>query len=377
MKSFARLYDTLKGRIAALFLLLTASLWTLSSEAQRLVIADQDASGPGGSDMMSLLVLLQSPEVKLLGITVVSGDAWRDEEVQHSLRLLESIGRSDVKVYPGAAFPLLRTAQWTRLANKLYGTPVWQGAFGAKRLERPWDDISDLPEGAPKIRAANEDAAHFMVRMVHQYPHQVTIYAAGPLTNVALAIRLDPHFAELAKELVFMGGSLEPHTDKPEWANAPRHEFNFWFDPEAASIALRAPWHKITQTSIDISLKTRPEPEVLDALAKADSPAAKYVTRWFKRPVEINYLWDELAAVAWLDPAVITKTRTLYMDVNTQQGPNYGDTLTWSEQDKPELPLNRVTAQLDVDLPRLQKAIIELLSHPAPGAASGGEKTAP
>ena len=63
------------------------------------MIADQDASGPAGSDMTSLLVFLQSPEVKLLGITVVTGDAWRDEEVAHALRLLELIGRTDVKVY--------------------------------------------------------------------------------------------------------------------------------------------------------------------------------------------------------------------------------------------------------------------------------------
>lgn len=353
-----------------LALVLLVTTMAADAQPQRLVIADQDAMGPGGSDMMSLLVLLQSPQVKLLGITVVSGDGFRDEEVQHTLRLLESIGRTDVKVYPGAAFPLLRTPQWTALSNQLYGTPTWQGCFAPERLKRPWNDISNLPEGAPKIKAADEDAAHFMVRMVHKYPHQVTIYAAGPMTNLALAARIDPEFASLAKELVFMGGSLEPNTDKPEWADAPRHEFNFWFDPEAASIVLREPWKKITQTTIDASLKTRPEPEVLDALAKADSAAAKYITRYYQRPVQVNYLWDELAAVAWLEPKVITKTRQLYMDVNTEKGPNYGDTLTYSEHNKPDLPLNKVTAQLDVNLPLLQQYIIDLLSKLAPQPAN-------
>jgi inosine-uridine nucleoside N-ribohydrolase len=346
----------------------------LPAQAQRYVIADQDASGPGGSDMMSLLVLLQSPDVHLLGITVVTGDSWRDEEVQHALRLVETVGRTDVKVYPGAAFPLVRTLAWTQLANKMYGAATFQGAFSDRRSKSAWDAIPMMREGAATTHAAEEDAAHFMVRMVHKYPHQVTIYAAGPLTNVALAIRLDPHFAELAQELVVMGGSIVPNTQAAEWVNNPRHEFNFWFDPEAASIALEAPWAKITSTTIDVSLKTRPDPEVLDGLAKAHSPAAEYVTKYVHRPVQINYLWDELAAAAWLDPTLITSERYVYMDVNTEHGPNYGDTLTWAEEYKPALPLNKVHAQMDVDLPRLQKFLVELLSQPAPHTSPSSDE---
>ncbi|MFC6646278.1 nucleoside hydrolase [Granulicella cerasi] len=339
---------------------------SVAAHAQRYVIADQDASGPGGSDMMSLLVFLQSPQVHLLGITVVTGDNWRDQEVQHALRLTEVTGRTDVKVYPGAAFPLLRTVESTRLQAKLYGKAHFEGAFSEHNTEKPWDFVPALREGAPTAKPAEEDAAHFMIRMVHKYPHQVTIYGAGPLTNIAIACRLDPHFAELAQELVIMGGSLAPITDKPEWANAPRHEFNFWFDAEAASMVLRAPWKKITDTTIDISLKTRPDPEVLDGLAKAHSPAAEYITKYFRRPVTINYLWDELPAVWMLDPAVVTREQVTYMDVDTMAGPNYGDTLTYSEEAKPAYFLNKVHAQMDVDLPRLQNFLIDLLSKPAP-----------
>jgi len=89
-------------KFVGVFVVYACLLSVLHAQEQRYVIADQDASGPAGSDMIALLVFLQSREVKLLGITVVTGDAWRDEEVAHTLRLLEIIGRTDVKVYAGA-----------------------------------------------------------------------------------------------------------------------------------------------------------------------------------------------------------------------------------------------------------------------------------
>ena len=340
------------------------SLW---AAAPRYVVADQDVSS---SADMALMVFLQSPDVRLLGITVVTGDAWEPEEVAHALRLVEELKRTDVPVVPGAAFPLVRTAEETRLYDQLHGKPFYLGAYMKSDAPKGWDavDAKSLPEGVPTTRPADEDAAHFMIRMVHAHPHAVTIWAAGPMTNVALACRIDPHFAELAEELVVMGGSLNPQTEAPEWVDAPRHEFNFWFDPEAASIALRAPWAKITTTTIDVSLKTRTEPEVLDGLKAAHSTAAELVTRYTPRPYVPNYLWDELAAAAWLDPTLITKERTVYMDVSTEHGAGYGDTLIWTDADKPVFPLRLVHAQTDVDLPRLQMTLVRLLSAQTPHA---------
>lgn len=336
------------------------------SPAERLVIADQDASGPGGSDMAALLVLLQSPQVHVLGVTVVSGDAWRDEEVAHALRLLETVGRTDIKVYPGAVFPLVRTQEWTYLNQQLNGKVTWMGAWSEKRHITPFE-IPPLAEGAPTTSAAEEDAAHFMIRMVHEHPHQVTIYAAGPLTNVALAQRLDPHFAELAEQLVVMGGSLSPHTEAHEWYNLPRHEFNFWFDPEAASIVLNAPWTEITITTIDASVQTRLS-GVLAAMKDSGSIAARYLIRYAQKTGVSDYAWDELAAAAWLDPAIITHARDVFMDVNLTRGPAYGDTLTWSDYDKPVLSHHLVHAQTDVDAARLEHDLIALFTTPTPGA---------
>ena len=78
------------------------------AQLRRKVIINQDCSGPGGSNMQTLALLIQSPQVEVVGITVVSGNQWRDEEVAHTLRLLEIMGRSDIPVVPGAVFPLVR-----------------------------------------------------------------------------------------------------------------------------------------------------------------------------------------------------------------------------------------------------------------------------
>ena len=123
---------------------------SLSAQEQKYVIADQDASGPAGSDMMALLVFLQSPQVKLLGITVVTGDAWRDEELAHTLRLLELVGRTDVKVYPGAEYPLVRTQQETHISEQLYGRSTWLGAGDRKstRLNSSHYSRSRMPSSA-------------------------------------------------------------------------------------------------------------------------------------------------------------------------------------------------------------------------------------
>ncbi|HJX94395.1 MAG TPA: nucleoside hydrolase, partial [Candidatus Acidoferrum sp.] len=211
------------------------------AQQPRKVIINQDCSGPGGSNMQTLLTLIQSPKVQVLGITVVSGNQWRDEEVAHTLRLLELIGRTDIPVVPGAVFPLVHRRNEALLWQARYGKVAFAGAWD----DRWWhehDVIPPLPEGQPTTKPADEDAAHFLVRMVHKYPHEVTIYEGGPMTNLALANAIDPHFVELAEGLVFMGGSLSPRTDDPEFISSPRHEFNFWFDPEAAKSVLEAPW---------------------------------------------------------------------------------------------------------------------------------------
>jgi purine nucleosidase len=350
--------------ILAVAVVLTSCL-QCRAQAKRKIIIDQDAAGPAGTDQQSMLLLIQSPQTEVLGITVVTGDQWLREEVAHTLRMLELIGRTDIPVVAGAQYPLVRRKEEAERWEQQFGSVPWLGAWTPKYYHPP-NELGEMPEGKPTTKPADEDAAHFLVRMVHKFPNEVTIYEGGPFTNLALAISLDPEFAALAKELVFMGGSFNPRTDDPEFANTPSHEFNLWFDPEAAHVVLRASWKKIVCTTVDISVKTRLTSDLIDRIKTSDSPAARYIGKYARLRGNYNYLWDELAAAAWLDPSIITKKETLFMDVDLDRGASYGNTLSWTDRDKPKIELQRVEVQDDLDTAKFYKLFVDLLSAPTP-----------
>ena len=358
-----------------LILALVFVVWSSArAQTRRKIILDQDGRGPATTDQQSMLMVLQAPGIETLGITIVSGDQWRDEEVAHTLRMLELTGHSDIKVYPGAVFPLINSKEEIARWQKLYGVVNYQGAWNEHKIRGvngtnnsgawnsgvyhgPFEVPNPLPEGNPALKAETEDAAHFMMRMVRQYPHEVTIYAGGPLTNLAQAVSLDAHFAELAQELVVMGGSIEPAAPI-EWVQANRREFNFWWDPEAVHIVLRAPWKKITVTTVDISVKTRMTRAMIDEIAETGTPSAQYVGKW----ADEEFLWDELAAAAWIDPGIITKEQMLAMDIDISHAAGYGNTLVWVPANAPGLGEQVVHVQTDLNLEKFNKMVISLLS---------------
>src|SRR3984893_4155408 len=354
------------GRIwvltTAILLITCLSSW---GQEKRKIIIDQDAAGPAGTDQQSILLLIQSPQTEVLGVTVVTGDAWVKAEIAHTLRMLELVGRTDIPVVPGAEYPLVRRKEETELWEQRYGSVTWLGAW-TPRFYHPPDQLGELPGGEPTTKPLDEDAAHFLVRMVREFPHEITIYAGGPMTNLALAISIDPEFAGLAKELVFMGGSLNPKTDDPEFANTPRHEFNLWFDPEAAHIVLMAPWKNIVCTTVDISVKTRLSQDLINRVKAGNTPAARYVSTYSRLSGKYNDLWDELAALAWLDPSLITAKDARYLDVDLSRGAGYGNTLSWTEQDKPRIVGPPAEVQVDLDTERFYKMFVELLTAPTP-----------
>jgi inosine-uridine nucleoside N-ribohydrolase len=334
-------------------LVLSASL---SVAQQRLIVVDEDASGPGQTNQMAILALLEAPDVKVLGLTMCTGDGWMEENTLHTLRMLELTGHAEIPVAEGARQPLIRTQAETRLAESLNGTVGWYGAWNPSTAD---GKLRPLPEGNPTLKPVQEDAVHFLIRQVHEHPHQVTVYAGGPLTNIALALRIDPEFAVLSKGLVLMGSSPNPQTDDPEFAASPRHEFNLWFDPEAARIALRAPWPRVDVTTVDLSLKTFFTKEMLARIAKSSKPSARYIAAWSQHRF---YMWDELAALAWIDPSLITGEKQLYMDVDLSHGPSYGDTLTWDEASKPQSGVRLVHVQTQLDRIRFEQLFVALVA---------------
>jgi purine nucleosidase len=347
-----------------------------AADAKRKVIIDQDAFGPATSNLQAILMLLQASGVEVLGITVTSGDGWRDEEVSHTLRLLEIAQRTEVGVYPGAVYPLVNTQQRTRIWEQLYGKLFYKGAWtetwpaeGTTRRSPYHADpflVPPSPAGEPQIRAATESAANFLVRKVHEFPGQVTIIAAGPLTDIALAARLDPQFTSLAKEFVFMGGSFKPVSASnefaAEYANTPRLEFNMRWDPEAASLVLHEPWKKITQIPIDPTTKTFFKPEFFQQLAHGHAPFDAYLAQ-FGQPYP---MWDELAVAVWLDPSIVTHSAQLLVDVDTSFTAGYGNTLSWSVGAGPGLGEREVTVIQEVDVPKFERMTLDLLSRASP-----------
>jgi len=343
------------------------------------VILDQDALGPATSNLDSLLMIIQSPKVDVLGITVISGDGWRDENVAHTLRMLEIIGRTDIPVVPGAVNPLVNSREKTRFWEKMYGKLVYKGCWtdewpknganGERRSVHASDVVPPLKEGDPTTKPSTEVAANFMIRKVHEFPGQVTIYAAGPMTDVALACELDSEFPSLVKELIIMGGSIEPiPTSSPfslEFRYTPRLEFNFRFDPEAAHIVMHAPWKKFVQVPIDPTTTTQLTQDMLDRIGTVKTPAAQYIAKYG----EVGYpLWDELASAVWLDPSIVTKSEEMDEDVDTSFTAGYGNTLTWDDAHAPGLGEQKVNAVLEVDVPKLNKMFVSLMQAPTPSA---------
>ncbi len=352
-------------------LALTLALSTAARAGdQRLFIEDNDFSGPAGSDIQSILPLVTDPAIRVLGFTTVTGDGWSDEEAAYLLRFLEIAHRTNLPVYKGAVFPLVNTAARLSTWETLYGKLPWKGAWNPPKPhpgpgeifhpDRPFF-VPDNPAGNPTTKPASGSAAEFLIAQVHRYPHQVTILAAGPLTNLALAIRLDPDFPKLARELVFMGamldGNLQQVTDNANYFT----DFNFAFDPEAAHIVLTAPWAKITSLG-SVTNSTMMSADLRARMAAVKTPITEFLAK-YDAPLP---LWDEMAAAVAVDRGLITKQVEAYMDVDIDHGMLYGQAHVWPAQTVPHQGAQKVIVVQAVDLARFYAHFLKAAQAPLP-----------
>ena len=328
----------------------------------RKIIIDQDTLGPATSNLQSVAMLLNAPEVEVLGICVPTGDHWRDLQIRHALRLLEIMGRTEIPVLPGALTPLVRTLTDHTLWEKQHGRLYYNGAWDFARPGRTVDPHAtpDLPEGNPTTAPASEHAANFIIRQARAHPGEISLWCAGPLTDVALALRLEPQLPQLLRELHFMGGSFHPMTESREFKHSPRREFNLRFDPEAARIVFHSPWRKITCSPIDISQDVRSTPEHFAAIARAGTPLAAYLDKFGQRG---RPLWDEIAAASWIDPSIVTHAEDVFIDVNLDRGASYGDTLSWPPGFEPGHGEARARLEKRLDVARFSALFTSLLSR--------------
>jgi purine nucleosidase len=296
------------------------------------VIFDEDTSGVIGVNSDPLTMLLQAPNVQVMGVTVITGDGWLKQETADALKLLEMEGRSDIPVYMGAEFPLVQSRYELLRLTQLYGGSRTDPYLGAYSEFGPGpDDVKAPPDGFAKTAAQPDSAAEFIIKTIRANPHQIALYCGGPLTNVALAVTLAPDIVPLTREIVFMGTSpaFQPKS------------VNVLYDPHAARIVLHAPWPKMTVFSVDVSEKVHRTPEMAEAIAAGqNAPVAGLYAETIVKPYKAGKQlpWfrmpDELMAAYLIDPSIVTETRRYYVDVDLSEGMDYGASSYWDETPK-------------------------------------------
>ncbi len=341
----------LKGLIAAL--LACAGGIAHAAPAPVSVFFDNDFLGPGQSNIQALVPLIRDPKVKLVGVGVVTGDAWMEEETQHTLRFLEIAGRGDIPVARGAEMPIIRTQSEMKAWETRYGAIPWKGAWNAPRPGRTYHPedprlVPPMPEGPPTTKAVAEDAAHLLIRLVHANPGEIMIVTAGPLTDIALAVRLDPDLPKLAREIVIEGGGLDMQRARVTGNTDYATDFNFLFDPEAAHIVLTAPWQRVTVLS-NVTGSTKMTDALKAKIAGSGTPVARYFGAYAKvgQP-----LWDELTTAVAVDRSLVTGELVAKMDVDLLPGPAYGGAQIWKDEFAPHMGEQTVHIVQSVDVDR-------------------------
>jgi inosine-uridine nucleoside N-ribohydrolase len=293
------------GRVLSAMLLTAA----VAAAQREIVIVDTD-SGLFGDDGAALVMLLRSPEqVAVNGVTIVPGNVWAPQGAEYMLHILDLLRRPEVAVFTGAETPLNNSAAMAREEERRWGKMEYIGAFAQ-------DPNAVIPAVGAKLtgRKPHHNAAvQFLISEIERRPGEVTILAIGPMTNIALALRLKPAIETKIKQIVFMGGNIKAPGNASPWA-----EFNFWFDPEAARMVLRSRIPKKVMFALDVCNTAPIRKAEFDQIASAHTPIADLFREdlgnrypgFLKHPDGIAYMWDSLAAAYLIDPSFVTKWET-------------------------------------------------------------------
>ncbi len=340
------------ARVAALFLALAGA--APAQVRTHKIIFDTDFGMVPQDDAFALMLALRSPEVEILGVTTVAGNFSVEQATADALRLLEIAGRSDIKVYRGADMPLLH--EKSEYATKHHGE--W------------WSDASPKtpPGGFAKNKAEAVGAVQFIIDTVNAYPGQVTLMAIGPLTNVAMALRLEPGLSRKVKRIYIMGGAIAALPDGAG-NQTPNAEFNFWVDPEAARIVLRSGIPTVL-SPLNVSRKTSLTRAWYEKLVAVDTPMTRLIRErlgpvFEKEPERSMLMYDQVTVASLVDPSLVTSTE-LFVDVDTNHDINYGVSVGGDKPWPGAEGAQRMVVQHGLDWDRFIRMFVERITQTVP-----------
>lgn len=269
------------------------------------IIIDTD---PGVDDALTFLLALASPEIQLEALTTTQGNVTLEKATQNALSVLELGQASHIPVASGSALPLV---QPLRASAYVHG----ESGIGN----------SKLPE--PKTKPVPQHAVDYLIERALAEPGEISIFAIGPLTNIAMAIRKEPRFAKAVKELVIMGGAILEHGNV-----TPQAEFNIYVDPHAAHIVFHSGM-PITLIPLDVTHKCLLLQKHVDRLMQISSPISRFIRDamevYLKYSFELGYsgsaLHDPLTLATIIQPDLLT-LKEYYVDVDISGGVSMGKT---------------------------------------------------
>ncbi|WP_433238130.1 nucleoside hydrolase [Streptosporangium sp. CA-135522] len=253
----------------------------------RRVVVDTDT---GIDDAHALLYLAGRPDAEIVAITSVFGNC-AEEDATRNIGYVSRLLGLDVPIARGAAESLAGHA------------PTTPGAHGS-------DGLGDRGYHRPLPQVTAETGAELLVRLADERPGELDLLALGPLTNLALALRVDPGLLTRYRSVVVMGGS-GPSVE-PDWALMA--DTNIGNDPVAAAAVFSAPRHELVAVGVNVTGVTILNETAVAALRAADTPRARFACeildtyldfhqgRWGRRVVPLH---DPLAAGILLDPSLV------------------------------------------------------------------------